>query len=364
MLKRTPFYDIHRQAGAKLVDFGGWEMPMQYTSIKQEHEAVRSNAGLFDVSHMGELFVSGAEALHLIQHISVNDASKLAVGQAQYTVMCYEDGGIVDDLIVYKLDERMYMLVVNAANIEKDLHWIEQHNPFDAHVEDGSDIDALLAVQGPNALQILQKMTDTNLSAIPSYSFEIGMLGRFDGIMFSATGYTGEKGMEICFNKNLVSPQKMWDIIMEAGKASGIRPCGLGARDTLRLEMGYALYGNDITNETNPLEARLGWLVKLDKQEFIGKEALQKVKKEGAKRKLAAFTLQDKRAIPRPGYAIIDEQEHEIGRVTSGTRSISLNKNIGMGYVPVEKAAEGSNINIRIRNKIAEAEIVQLPFLG
>jgi len=347
-----------------MIDFGGWEMPVQYAGIKREHKAVRSRAGVFDISHMGEFFVSGDGALELLQYVTVNDVAKLTPGKAQYTVMCYEDGGIVDDLIVYMLDEQLYMLVVNAANIEKDYDWIEQHNSFEADIENRSRATCLLAVQGPKSVEILQKLTETNLSDISFYTFETGKMAGYQNIILSATGYTGEKGFELYFDKNDASPVKIWNAIMTAGQSFDIQPCGLGARDTLRLEMGFALYGNDITKETNPLEARLGWLTKLDKQNFIGKKALEEVKKKGISRKLMGFTLEDRRAIPRKGYAIVDDQEREIGQVTSGTRSITLDKNIGMGYVPIEQAKPGKKIYIRIRNKIAEAKIVKPPFLA
>lgn len=363
MLKRTPFYQIHEQSGARLIDFGGWEMPVQYSGIKQEHRAVRSSVGMFDVSHMGEFFVAGPGAVDLIQYMTINDASKLTPGKAQYSAMCYEDGGIVDDLLVYMLGENRYMLVVNASNIDKDFSWIADHNDFEAELENRSEEMCLLAVQGPKSVETLQKLTETDLSSIKFYTFEEGTLAGFDDVILSATGYTGEKGFELYFDKQSVDPQQLWKAVMEAGKTFDIEPCGLGARDTLRLEMGFALYGNDITAETNPLEARLGWLTKLDKEAFIGKPALHKIKEAGVSRKLVGFTLDDRRAIPRSGYDIVDDDERTIGHVTSGTRSISLDKNIGMGYVPRELAAEGTKIHIRVRNKVAEAEVVKPPFL-
>lgn len=363
MLKRTPFFDIHKQAGANLVDFGGWEMPVQYDSIKKEHQAVRNRVGLFDVSHMGEFFVQGPEALDLIQFVTVNDVAKLVPGKAQYTVMCYEDGGIVDDLIVYQLQEQEYMLVVNAANIEKDFNWIEQHHSYDAELTNQSMELCLLAVQGPKSIETLQNLTDTDLSNISFYTFEKGKLAGFEDIILSATGYTGEKGFELYFNKNDADPSKIWNAVMEAGGEFDIQPCGLGARDTLRLEMGFALYGNDITRETNPLEARLGWLTKLDKSPFIGQKALKEVKQNGIERKLMGFVVDDKRAIPRKGYAIENENGQTIGEVTSGSRSITLGDNIGMGYVPVDHSETGKKIIIRIRNKAAEAEVVKPPFV-
>lgn len=363
MLKRTPFYELHEQAGAKLIDFGGFEMPVQYDSIRKEHNAVRDSVGVFDVSHMGEFFVSGTEALDLIQFVTINDASKLEPGKAQYTAMCYEDGGIVDDLIVYMLDEEYYMLVVNASNIEKDFGWIDEHNTFNAELTNKSDDYCLLAVQGPESVKTLQKLTDTDLDDIGFYRFEVGNLAGFDNIILSGTGYTGEKGFEVYFDKNEADPEKIWHSIMEAGDEFDIEPCGLGARDTLRLEMGFALYGNDITKDTNPLEARLGWLTKLDKGEFIGRDDLKKVKEDGLDRKLVGFTIDDKRSIPRKGYTIVDEDGNEIGKVTSGSRSITLGKNIGMGYVSIEYAEEGSTVYIEIRNKKAEAIVESPPFI-
>jgi aminomethyltransferase len=363
MLNRTPFYDIHKKAGAKLIDFGGWEMPVQYAGIKQEHHAVRNGVGVFDVSHMGEFFIYGPEALDLIQQITINDASKLKPGKAQYSAMCYEDGGIVDDLLVYMLTDELYMLVVNASNIEKDYEWIKQHSHFDAQLKNQSERMCLLAVQGPDAIETLQKLTDTDLSAIKFYTFEEVSFADYENIILSATGYTGEKGFEIYFDTEDAAPEQIWKSIMEAGEEFDIQPCGLGARDTLRLEMGYALYGNDITKETNPLEARMGWLTKLDKEGFIGKEALQQVKAEGIERKLMGLMINDRKAIPRAGYPIVDEKGREIGQITSGTRSITLDKNIAMGYVPVEKAEEGTKVHIQVRNRTTEAEVVKPPFL-
>lgn len=364
MLKRTPFYEIHKNLNAKLIDFGGWEMPVQYESIRQEHKSVREAVGMFDVSHMGEFLIEGPEALDLIQFVTVNDASKLKVGKAQYSVMCYEDGGIVDDLLVYMLDDDLFMVVVNASNIEKNLEWIEAHNIFDAEIADASDGTCLLAVQGPKSVQTLQKLTDTDLEEISFYTFEYGTLAGFENVMLSATGYTGEKGFELYFDKKETEPEAIWNAIMESGKEFGIQPCGLGARDTLRLEMGFALYGNDITKETNPLEAGLGWLVKLDKGKFVGQEALLKAKEEGISRKLVGLTIDEKRSIPRSGYEILDREGNEIGHVTSGSRSISLNKNIGMGYVSKEYADEGTKVTVSIRKRQAEAVVTKPPFIS
>lgn len=364
MLKRTPFFEIHKELGAKLVEFGGWEMPIQYESIRKEHNAVRNSVGMFDISHMGEFYIEGPEAEDLIQYVTVNDVTALDPGQAQYSAMCYEDGGIVDDLLVYKLLEgNSYILVVNAANIEKDLEWIVLNNSFDAEVYEQSGDTCLLAVQGPKSVDTLRKLTDTDLDSIKYYRFEMGNLAGFENIVFSATGYTGEKGFELYFDRNNTNCRAVWNAIMEAGDEFDIEPCGLGARDTLRLEMGFALYGNDITKDTNPLEARLGWLTKLDKGDFIGRDALKKVKEEGISRKLVGFILDDKRSIPRSGYRICDTGGAEIGYVTSGSQSITLGKGVGMGYVSKEFAGEGTKINIEIRNRMAEATVTDPPFI-
>lgn len=364
MLKTTPFHAIHQKEGGKLVEFAGFEMPVQYKGIKVEHAAVRENVGVFDVSHMGEFYINGPEALELIQYISVNDASKLAPGKAQYTCMCYEDGGIVDDMIVYRLfADNEYMLVVNGANVEKDLNWINNQNTFDAKVVDNSKDICLLAVQGPKSVQTLQKLTDINLSEIEFYSYKMGALAGFENVVFSATGYTGEKGFELYFDKNTTDPEAIWKAIFEAGEEFGIEPCGLGARDTLRLEMGFALYGNDITKDTHPLEARLGWITKLDKGDFVGREALVRKKEEGNKRQLVGFVMNDERNIPRHGYEIVDESGAGIGEVASGTMSITLGKGIGMGYVNKEHATEGNTIRIAIRKKTGEATITRPPFI-
>lgn len=363
MSKRTPFYNLHEQAGAKLIDFGGFEMPVQYESIRKEHAAVREGVGIFDVSHMGEFFVTGKEALDLIQYVTINDAAKLKPGKAQYSAMCYEDGGIVDDLLVYMLAPEEYMLVVNASNIDKDLEWVKENNEFEADLQDRSAQMCLLAVQGPKSVETLQKLTDTNLSKIKFYTFEHGALAGYENVIISATGYTGEKGFELYFDKDDVDPEALWKAIMEAGSEFDIEPCGLGARDTLRLEMGFALYGNDITKETHPLEARMGWLTKLEKGNFIGREALVDIKEEGLDRKLVGFTIDEKRSIPRKGYVIFDGEDNEIGFVTSGSRSITLDKNIGMGYVSKEFAEDDNRIFVEIRNKKAEAAVHKPPFI-
>ncbi|MDX1590836.1 MAG: glycine cleavage system aminomethyltransferase GcvT [Balneolaceae bacterium] len=362
MLKRTPFYSEHEKLGAKLIDFGGFEMPVQYAGIKQEHMAVRNKAGLFDVSHMGEFFVSGSEALNLIQKVTINDASKLVPGKAQYSAMCYEDGGIVDDLLVYMLDDEEYMLVVNASNIEKDWDWIVSQNSMEADIENRSDEMALLALQGPASVDILQKLTETDVSSITFYTFETGKVAGEKDVIISATGYTGEKGFELYIDTSKCDPVVIWNKLFEAGESLGLEPAGLGARDTLRLEMGYALYGNDITKDTTPLEAGMGWLTKLDKGPFIGREALQNQKENGIGRKLMGLELSEPRSVPRSGYEILDSEGEEIGFVTSGTQSISLEKGIGMGYIAVDHASPGNKVLVRIRKKEAEAEVVKPPF--
>ncbi len=364
MIQKTPFHSIHQEVGGKLVEFAGFDMPVQYKGIKVEHAAVREAVGVFDVSHMGEFYISGPEAFDLIQKVTVNDASKLTPGKAQYSCMCYADGGIVDDLIVYKLfEENQFILVVNASNIEKDLAWINENNTFDAQVLDNSPDTALLAVQGPKSLETLQKLTDLDLSSIGFYSFKVGSLAGMDGVVFSATGYTGEKGFELYFDINYVNPKAVWDAIFEAGEEFGIEPCGLGARDTLRLEMGYALYGNDITKETHPLEARLGWITKFDKDDFIGKDELLKKKEAGVQRQMIGFVMDDERSIPRHGYEILNEAGEKIGEVTSGTMSITLGKGIGMGYVEKPFNADGTTIQIAIRKKLAAATVQKPPFI-
>jgi aminomethyltransferase len=362
MLKRTPFYHKHEEAGAKLIDFGGFEMPVQYAGIKQEHMAVRTKAGLFDVSHMGEFFVKGENALNLIQKITINDASTLTPGKAQYSAMCYNNGGIVDDLIIYMLEENDYMLVVNASNIEKDWDWINKNNDTGAGLVNESDHYALLALQGPESVNILQKLTDTDVSEIGFYTFETGTVADQPGVIISATGYTGERGFELYMDTRSVDVLAVWDALFKAGADFGLEPAGLGARDTLRLEMGYALYGNDITSETTPLEGRLGWLTKLDKGDFIASDVLRKQKSEGITKKLVGFMIDEARQVPRNGYDICDEKGDKIGVVTSGTQSISLEKGIGMGYVPASYSA-GDTIHIAIRKNLVPATIILPPFL-
>lgn len=357
-MKRTPFFSIHQKLGAKIVPFGGYEMPVQYAGIIEEHRSVRNNVGVFDVSHMGEFFAKGVNALSFLQKITVNDVSKLVPGKAQYSAMCYENGGIVDDLLIYMLAEQSYMIVVNAANIDKDWEWMKRHCPPDVSFENKSDETALLAIQGPKSLTTLQKLTKVDLSSIPYYHFVQGTLADVDMII-SRTGYTGELGFEIYFDVKY--GEKIWNTIFDAGKEFGIAPIGLGARDTLRLEMGYCLYGNDIDQTTHPLEAGLGWITKLNKGEFIGKPVLEKSKAEGLKRKLVGIVLSDK-AVPRHGYPIVVGGANN-GTITSGTFSPSLEKGIAMGYVTAAHSEVGSTLQVDVRGKLLAAEVVPLPFL-
>ena len=358
-LKRTPLYEQHRALGGRMVEFGGWEMPVQYSSILDEHQAVRTNAGLFDVSHMGEFKVEGAGALPFLQYLVPNDVGKLAIGQALYTQLILPDGGTIDDLLVYHLDEGHYMLVVNAANIAKDFAWVQEQarNFPDVAVFDQSDTTALLALQGPKAEAILQPLTDVDLSTIRYYHFAPGTV---DGVhcLISRTGYTGEDGFELYCAPVMVA--KLWNDLLEAGKAQGLKPAGLGARDTLRLEAAYCLYGHELDEQTNPLEANLGWTVKLNKGEFIGREALLKVKQEGPQKKLVGIEMVE-RGVPRGGYTIYAD-ERPIGVLTSGAPGPTVGKNIGLGYVKPEFATPGQPVQIDIRGKRTAAQIVALPF--
>ncbi|HLI09300.1 MAG TPA: glycine cleavage system aminomethyltransferase GcvT [Ktedonobacteraceae bacterium] len=358
-LKRTPLYEQHRALGGRMVEFGGWEMPVQYSSILEEHQAVRTNAGLFDVSHMGEFKVEGAGALPFLQYLVPNDVSKLAIGQALYTQLVLPDGGTIDDLLVYHLDEGHYMLVVNAANIVKDFAWVqEQAQKFpDVAVFDQSQTTALLALQGPKAEAILQPFTDVDLSTIRYYHFAPGTV---DGAhcIISRTGYTGEDGFELYCAP--VMAAKLWNDLLEAGKEQGLKPAGLGARDTLRLEAAYCLYGHELDEQTNPLEANLGWTVKFNKGEFIGREALLKVKEKGPQKKLVGIEMTE-RGIPRGGYTIFSDGQ-SIGVLTSGAPGPTVGKNIGLGYVKPEYATVGQPIQIDIRGKRTAAKIAALPF--
>ena len=359
-MKTITLNDTHVSLGAKMVPFAGYSMPVSYEGVNAEHETVRKAVGVFDVSHMGEFLIEGPHALNLVQKVSSNDASKLEVGMAQYSCMPNETGGIVDDLIIYRVKEETYLLVVNASNIEKDWKHISKYNEgIGATMRNISDDYSLLAIQGPKAVEAMQSLSSTDLSAIKFYTFVVGDFADIPHVIISATGYTGSGGFEIyCKNKEV---KQIWDRVMEAGKEYGIKPIGLAARDTLRLEMGYCLYGNDIDETTSPLEAGLGWITKFTKDDFVNKEGLEQQKKEGVKRKLVAFELEE-RGIPRQGYPIVDKDENEIGQVTSGTMSPSLGKGIGLGYVPIEYATVGSEIKIRIRKNVCKATIVKLPF--
>jgi aminomethyltransferase len=356
MAKKTSLYDEHVRLGAKIVEFAGYLMPIQYTSILQEHRSVRTAAGMFDVSHMGEFIFRGPEAEKFLQYMTINDVSRLAVGQAQYSAMCYDHGGIVDDLLVYRYADH-YMMVVNAANIEKDWNWLVEHKFEGVELANISDDVTLIAVQGPRSLEILQPLTPVDLSQIRFYHFVEGELAGFH-MTISRTGYTGELGFEL-YMSNEAGPT-VWRKLLEAGEPYGLVPVGLGARDTLRLEMKYCLYGNDIDETTNPLEAGLGWITKLKKGDFIGREALIRAKEEGIRRKLIGFRMEGQ-GFPRHGYKIFHGEE-EIGYVTSGTISPMLNVGIGMGYVEKPYSEVGTELEIEIRKKRVPAVVVETPF--
>lgn len=363
-MKNTPFTEKHIALGAKMAEFAGYNMPISYSGINEEHVTVRNNAGVFDVSHMGEFIVKGEHALDLIQRVTTNDASKLTTGKAQYSCLTNNQGGIVDDLIIYCLEEhKVYMLVVNASNIEKDWNWINQHNTRNVEMHNISDKTCLLAIQGPNATKILQALTDINILNLPYYTFVKGKFAGVDNVVISATGYTGSGGVEIYFEDEKNNADTIWNTIFEAGAPQGLKPIGLAARDTLRLEMGYCLYGNDIDDTTSPLEGGLGWITKLNKQTpFIAKAIIEQQKSEGIKRKLIGFEMIE-RGIPRHDYPIMDNKANVIGKVTSGTQSPSLGKAIGLGYVSIEQAAIDSEIFISIRNAPVKAKIVKIPFV-
>lgn len=358
-MKNTALTDVHVSLGAKMVPFAGYNMPVQYSGINAEHEAVRKSVGVFDVSHMGEFILKGDRALDLIQRVSSNDASKLYDGKIQYTYLPNEDGGIVDDLLVYRIDAKIYMLVVNASNIEKDWDWISKHNTEDVEMVDISDKTSLLAVQGPKSVRVLQALTDIDLSSMDYYTFAKGVFAGVDNVLISATGYTGAGGFEIYFENS--HAEHIWNAVFEAGKDFDIKPVGLGARDTLRLEMGFCLYGNDIDESTSPLEAGLGWVTKFTK-DFVNSDNLKNEKEQGIKNKLVGFEVLD-RGIARHDYEIQDEKGNQIGRVTSGTQSPSLSKSIGLGYVKKDFSKEGTNIFINIRNKPVRAVVVKPPFI-
>ena len=353
-MKNTALTETHIALGAKMVPFAGYNMPVQYEGVSIEHETVRNAVGVFDVSHMGEFLIEGEHALELIQKVSSNDASKLTIGKAQYSCMPNTDGGIVDDLIIYRVKEETYLLVVNASNIEKDWNWIQSKNDVGATMRDLSEEYSLLAIQGPKAVEAMQSLTSHDLSEIKFYNFVVGDFAGIEYVIISATGYTGSGGFEIyCKNSEV---KQIWDRVIEAGA----KPIGLAARDTLRLEMGYCLYGNDINDTTSPIEAGLGWITKFTK-EFTNSEALEEEKRRGPERKLIAFEL-DERGIPRHGYDIVDGQGKKIGEVTSGTMSPSLGKGIGLGYVSTFFSEIGSKINIQIRKNSVPATVVKLPF--
>ncbi len=361
-MKNTAFTKIHEALGAKMVPFAGYNMPVQYEGVNAEHETVRKAVGVFDVSHMGEFWVKGPKAFELVQKLTSNDVAKLTDGKVQYTCFPNDKGGIVDDLLVYRMDAENYLLVVNAANIDKDWKWVnEQNESIEATLVNASDEISQLAVQGPKAQATLQKITDVNLAEVPYYTFTKGEMGGVPDVIISATGYTGEpNSFELYFSND--DAEKMWNAIFEAGEEFGIKPVGLAARDTLRLEMGFCLYGNDITDETSPIEAGLGWITKfVEGNDFIHRDYHEKLKADKPKRRLRGFVMIDK-GIPRQHYEICDADGNTIGEVTSGTMSPSLRKAIGMGYVASGHAAFGNRIFIKIRNKLLEAEIVKIPF--
>ena len=358
-MKNTALTKTHEALNAKMVPFAGYLMPVSYEGVNAEHETVRKAVGVFDVSHMGEFLIEGPNALALIQKVTSNDASKLTVGKAQYSYFPNESGGIVDDLIVYRVKEEVYLLVVNASNIQKDWNHISQYNKnIGANLRNISENYSLLAIQGPKAVESMQSLTSVDLSAIKFYNFVVGDFAGIEHVIISATGYTGSGGFEIyCKNEEV---KQIWDNVLEAGADYGIKPIGLAARDTLRLEMGFCLYGNDINDDTSPLEAGLGWITKFSK-DFVNSEALAKEKEQAPKQKLIAFELEE-RGIPRQGYEIVDNNGIKIGFVTSGTMSPSLNKGIGLGYVSSAMSEPGSEIHIQIRKNKVKAKVVKLPF--
>ena len=360
-MKITAFNEIHKKAGGKMVEFAGYEMPIEYSGIKDEHMTVRESVGVFDVSHMGEFWVKGQNALELVKKITSNDPTVLTPGQAQYSCFPNGKGGIVDDLLVYFYEPEKYMLVVNASNIEKDWNWVVSQNDVGAELENASDRISQLAIQGPRATEVLQKLTEINLSEIKYYTFVTGKIAGVDDVIISATGYTGAGGFELYFRNEVA--EQIWKTIFEAGDKFGIKPIGLGARDTLRLEMGYCLYGNDIDDTTSPIEAGLSWITKFNNgRKFIDREFLMMQKTEGLTRRLRGFIMQE-RGIPRHDYELVNSEGNVIGKVTSGTMSPVLNKGIGMGYVAKEYSALGTQIFVKIRNKNIPAEIVKLPFI-
>jgi aminomethyltransferase len=367
-MKNTPFTQKHIALGAKMAEFAGYNMPISYSGINDEHNTVRKNAGVFDVSHMGEFILKGENALDLIQRVTSNDAAKLKAGQAQYSCLPNDNGGIVDDLLVYCIEENnptsggtgVYMLVVNASNIEKDWNWISKHNKRAVEMHNISDKTCLLAIQGPGATKILQPLTEMDILNLKYYTFTKGKFAGVENVLISATGYTGAGGVEIYFEDKEDAAEKIWNSIFEAGSPQGLKPIGLAARDTLRLEMGFCLYGNDIDDTTSPLEAGLGWITKFTK-DFISKNVFEKQKAEGVKRKLVGFEMMDK-GIPRHGYEIKDAAGNKTGYVTSGTQSPTLQKAIGLGYVAAQHAAIDTEVFVAVREKMLKAKVVKLPF--
>lgn len=360
-MQKTCFHEIHLSYHAKMAEFAGFDMPIEYSGIRDEHLTVRNGVGVFDVSHMGEIWVKGPDALAFLQKVTSNDVEVLLPGQAQYSCFPNGKGGIVDDLLVYFFSRDKYMLVVNAANVEKDWNWLLSQNDTGAILENASDRISQLAVQGPKAVEVLQKLTNVNLSSIKYYTFEVGDMAGIAEVIISATGYTGAGGFELYFDNSFAG--EMWKAIFEAGREAGIKPVGLAARDTLRLEMGFCLYGNDIDDTTSPIEAGLGWITKFtDRKQFIDKDMLLQQKKAGTARKLCGFEMID-RGIPRHGYEIADAEGNVIGVVTSGTQSPVLEKGIGMGYVPTGLSRPGSEIFLLVRGKLLRAKVVKMPFI-
>ncbi|MEN8192165.1 MAG: glycine cleavage system aminomethyltransferase GcvT [Bacteroidota bacterium] len=358
-MKKTKFYNVHKKLGAKLIEFAGYLMPVQYSSIINEHKVVRNSVGVFDVSHMGEVIIKGERALDFVQYITINDASKLSDGRVQYSAMCYEDGGIVDDLLIYRMNKDEYFLVINASNIEKDIEWMNRNNSFGVEIINESDEYSLLAVQGPNSKKVLQEICNADLD-LEYYNYISATCVGIDMII-SRTGYTGELGYEIYFKADEKDAINFWELLFDKGKKYQIEPVGLGARDSLRLEMGFCLYGNDIDETTNPIEAGLGWITRLSKDNFIGKDAIAKIKADGLKRKLVAM-VSDEKVLPRHGYQIAMNGEI-VGNITSGTLSPILGYPIALGYVDKEYSDIDTQVNVKVRSKDVSATIVKLPFI-
>lgn len=358
-MKFTRFNKVHKNLGAKMVEFAGYEMPIQYSSIIAEHKAVRNSVGVFDVSHMGEIFITGKRAFEFVQHITINDVSKLLPGKVQYSAMCYEDGGIVDDLLVYNLAANEYLLVVNASNLEKDFNWMNENNDFDVEINNLSDEYSLLAIQGPDSKAVVQKLLDSDPD-LEYYHFKKGTIAGTE-MLISRTGYTGDPGYELYFTGSEEVAENVWNAIFDAGKEFDIQPVGLAARDSLRMEMCFCLYGNDIDQTTNPIEAGLGWITKIDKGSFIGRDSIIKIKADGVKKKLVAMTSEEK-SFPRHGYDITVDGK-KVGSITSGTVSPVLEKPIALGYVNKEFTPEGTKVNFLIRGKEIPAVVIKPPFI-